>query len=245
MRNSHSDFPDSRHASVSEWPAQYSLPGRRFAAKEEQTLYPDLRFLASTLPRATDGVIVIPEMVGPVGVPDLVAVVRTPALDARLAAGIAPIRTWNDARLVAHCGPTRGLSIESLSHRMGAETKATRRRVMRLERQGALVVSRGLVSRDSRVQPLGRVYALEAKVADWSGAISQALRYATWADGSGVVLARLPRDVARVVDTARDLGVGLALQSKWLVRPRIHRLSTANRLLTSEYIVAALGVQKV
>jgi hypothetical protein len=37
------------------------------------------------------------------------------------------------------------------------------------------------------------------------------------------------------------IGVGLYVDRKWLVRPRLSRLKVPKRLLASEYVLAALG----
>src|SRR5690606_1757739 len=86
----------------------------------------------------------------------------------------------------------------------------------------------------------GRIYALEAKVDDWSRALAQALRYGRWADASGAVVSRLPRDPSPALETASSLGLGLAIGDRWLTRPRVHRLPPAYRLWGSEHFIAAI-----
>ncbi len=232
---------DPPRGRVQEWTSATARAGRRFAPTSERELHPVLRDLASRLPGSVGGVSVIAEMPAPAGLPDLVAIPITPRLFERMSFPHPPLLAWNDARLVAACSSTRAISIAAVARRLEVDEQSTGRRVRRLIRSGALVEdgTRGLV-RPVQLQPVGRVYALEAKVNDWSGGLGQALRYGTWADASAVVLAQLPRDHSRIVHQASQLGLGLALGRRWLVRPRVRRLSVAHRLWASEFVVAAL-----
>lgn len=217
-----------------------SRPGRRFAAIEERELYPALRDLASRLPKASGGIVVIAEMTGPTGLPDLVAVPVTPRLEQRLQLATPPVLSWSDARLAAACSTVRPFSLHTLARRVGEDEGATRRRAQQLVRTGALLSIRSGYVRASALDPIGRIYALEAKVDDWSAGLGQALRYGSWADASAAVLGKLPKDHSRAVDQARQLGLGLALGATWLVRPRVRRLAFAKRFWASEHVVAAI-----
>jgi hypothetical protein len=226
---------------VREWTSATGHPGRQFAPTVERELFPALRDLAARLPGAGAGVWVIGDMPGPNGLPDLLAVPVTPALLTRLAHPCPPLVAWADARLVAACWPSRAIAVETLARKTAGRVDAVRRRVRRLITTGALIEPRpGLVCRAGAVQPVGRLYALEAKVASWSAGFGQALRYGTWADASAVVVARLPTDRTSALAQARDLGIGLALGREWLVRPRVRELDPATRLWASEHVVAAL-----
>lgn len=217
-----------------------SRPGRRFTAVEERELYPALRDLASRLPKASGGIVVIAEMTGPTGLPDLVAVPVTPRLEQRLQLATPPLLSWPHARLAAACSPVRPFSLQTLARRTGEDEHAIRRRAQQLVRMGALLPIRSGYVRASALDPIGRIYALEAKVDDWSAGLGQALRYGSWADASAAVLGKLPKDPSRAVDQARHLGLGLALGATWLVRPRVRRLAFAKRFWASEHVVAAI-----
>lgn len=220
--------------------ATRTRPGRRFLPVAELELGTVLRDIAGRLPGASSGVIVIAEMTGPAGLPDLVAVPVTPKLETRLALACPPVLAFGDARLVMACSSSRSTSLGSLSRRLEVSEEAVRRRARRLERGGVLAATSGGWLRPPGLAPVGRLYALEAKVDDWGGGLGQALRYGGWADASGAVIARLPRDPSRAVAQASLLGVGLAHGRRWLVRPRIRRLSLAHRLWASEHVIAAI-----
>jgi len=217
--------------------------GKRFLPIAERKLDPILRDLAARLPGASAGVIVISEMSGPTGLPDLVALPITPRLRTRLALACPPVLAWGDARLAAACSSSRPLSERLLARRLDVAEGAVHRRARRLEDSGALLsAGRGWI-RPQELQPVGRLYALEAKVDDWNAGLGQALRYGSWADASAAVMAQLPRDPSRVIAQASQLGLGLALGQRWLVRPKIRRLTLAHRLWASEHLIAALGIR--
>lgn len=228
-------------ARVHEWTSVRRRPGRRFEPIAERELDIVLRTLAARLPGAVNGISVITQMPGPYGLPDLVAVPLTPRLEARLNHACPPLISWPDARLVASVPIRRTISLPALCHRLQVEDSAIRRRLTRLVNAGALALAaNGGLLRTDELQPVGRLYALEAKVEDWSAGLGQALRYGTWADASAAVVSRLPKDPSRAIAQATDLGLGLALGDRWLVRPRLRRLQVARRLWASEHVVAAL-----
>jgi hypothetical protein len=133
-----------------------------------------------------------------------------------------------------------GLRASVLADRLRVDEGTVLRRLGRLGRLGYVQPRGSGWSRAAELLPVGRLYALEAKVEDWRGALRQALMYATWADAAGVVLLQLPRDTTTLVQEARRLEIGLAHNERWLVRPRIHRHPLARRLLASEHLVAAM-----
>src|SRR5665647_8805 len=93
----------TRSSRVQEHLASRTRAGRRFVPQAELELSPALRDLAARLPGASFGVIVISEMSGPTGLPDLVALPITPRLKSRLALDCQPLLAWGDARLAAAC----------------------------------------------------------------------------------------------------------------------------------------------
>lgn len=97
------------------------------------------------------------------------------------------------------------------------------------------VESRGSGFRRVRgLEPIGRAYALEAKVSDWQQGVGQALRYSTWCDAAAVVVLRPPRDLSDAKERTFKLGLGLATGGRWVVRPRIGRPHAGLRLAMSE-----------
>lgn len=84
------------------------------------------------------------------------------------------------------------------------------------------------------LEAIGRVYALEAKVKDWQKGISQALRYSTWCDAAAVVLLMPPRDLDDLKARCSSFGLGLGVDGRWIVRPRIGRPNQGLRLAMSE-----------
>lgn len=216
--------------------------GRRFAPSAELELHPVLRDLAAKLPGAVRGVAVIAEMPGPSGLPDLVAVPITEQLATRINYSCPPLVSWSDARLVSAASVNRPFTDASLARRTGVDPADVRRRVGRLLSMGALLEApNGCIVRAPEMQPVGRLYALEAKVDDWSGGLGQALRYGAWADASATVVQRLPRDPSKAISQASELGIGLAHNHRWLVRPKLRRLDAARRLWASEHVVAAIA----
>lgn len=232
---------ESMLARVHEQASLSGRPGRRFAPEAERELEPVLRGLAARLPGAVRGVSVIAEMPGPAGLPDLVAVPLTPALAQRLTYWSPPLLSWPDVRLVAAASVNRPLTVSVLARRLTTSEQGIRRHVSRLVHCGALTLTEsGCVLRPAAIKPVGTLYALEAKVDNWSAGLDQALRYSAWADASAVVVSRLPRDHSKAVTLARTLQLGLAHGPRWLVRPMVRRLEFARRLWASEHVVAAL-----
>src|SRR4051812_12851029 len=73
-------------------------PGRRFQPTHERALLRSALSAAGQLPGAHRGVLVVPEMSGPYGIPDLTALVGDPAaLSARLDLPVPPLLHEVDA----------------------------------------------------------------------------------------------------------------------------------------------------
>ena len=97
-----------------------------------------------------------------------------------------------------------------------------------------MMESEGTYRRHPDLEPIGHTYAFEAKVADWGKGLTQALRYLAWADSASIVLLDPPKTLTRVTYQCRSLGVGLAVEDTWKVRPRLGRPNQALRLAASE-----------
>lgn len=87
---------------------------------------------------------------------------------------------------------------------------------------------------------LGRLWAIEAKVEEWQSGLAQAHRYRLWADGAVLVLGRARVPVEAIAADARHYRVGLAIDGRWVVRPRASLPDDATRLQASEHMLAAL-----
>lgn len=210
-------------------------PGRRFEPTEERLLDRDLVVLASHLPGASESLYLSREVVGPRGIADLVATTRAePGLRIRQELGLAPLTNPSDVAVVAATKARRTLTVASIALHLGLSTEQVVRRAASLVSRGYLIRVGNGIRRAEGISPLGRAYALEAKVNDWQKGLSQALRYGAWCDATAVALLRPPRDLTEVRRRYEHFGVGLAVRDRWLIRPRLGRPQPAMRLLASE-----------
>lgn len=224
-----------------DWPATPSPAGQRYLPIEEQLLGPALRELASRLPNAPSGVLAALEFAGPNGIADFVATVGfRRQLAARLETSVPPITRASEVAVLSVVPVNRTVGSQAIARRLGFTDRQVQDAGRSLERVGAIQRVGAGYRRHPGMEPVGRMYALEAKVRDWRRATSQALRYLTWADAAGVVLLHPPAQVEEARGRLRELGIGLAIGSKWLVRPRIHPNRTALRFLASEVFVASV-----
>jgi hypothetical protein len=189
---------------------------------------------------------IVREMAGPIGIPDLTALLHDPlVLQARLALGIPPLLHQVDAAVVAVTPTRQPRSAKAIAHILRWPEATILRRIPSLIRNGALVkVKDDRYVRVEAIRPLGRIYAVESKVRDWRRAVQQARGYSVWTDSYVLVLGPLgPKTVERVKsEVASDRG-GLIVDGRWLIRPVVRTLSPARRLWASEHLVAALGEQ--
>lgn len=212
-----------------------SRPGRRFEPTVERLLDDDLVTLAMRLPGASEGLAVTREFPGGRGVADIVAVTRWQEdLQRRIAMPIPFLRNETDCAVVAAFAPNQTRTVRSVGKRLGMSEEQVARRVRALVETGHVHAHGSGFRRADGLEPIGRAYALEAKVNDWQKGISQALRYSMWCDAAAVVLLRPPRDLGEVKSRCSRLGLGLAVGSKWVVRPRIGRPHSGLRLSMSE-----------
>jgi hypothetical protein len=217
--------------------------GRRFEPIHELELETDALRAARALPGAHRGLVVLRELAGPFGVPDLVAVVGAPELlEERLALGVPPLLNQVDAGVVAAAAPRARRTVETLARRVGWPVASVRRRLPELIRIGALIAAGpGSYVRPAPLQPVGRLYAIETKVKDWRRALRQARTYSLWCDSYVLVMASLSSGShATVMEAVTQDGAGLLVGGQWLQRPRLGRRSPAQRVWGSEHLVAAL-----
>ncbi len=224
--------------------AASSLGGRRFEPVQERLLDADIRAAADRL-RLPPGRlnVLIPECPLPVGLPDLlVASLDQAALHRRLAVGAPPILSEPATRLATSLSATRPATADSLAGLLGLTHRQASRVLLGLAKVGAVHREGERWLRTDGFGPVGRTYALEAKVDDWRSGLDQCLRYGAHADSTTLVLPRMSQRVrASAVSKFSALGVGLYVDGKLLVRPRLSRLKAHKRLLASEYVLAAIG----
>lgn len=228
----HRDPPASQALRVV---ASDSRPGRRFEPTAERSLDGDLVTLAKHLPGAAEGLAIAREFPGGRGVADIVAVTRwQEQLQRRIALQLPYLRNETDCAVVSALSSNQTRTVPNLGKRLGMSDEQLTRRLR------ALVVSRhaeahgGGFRRVQGLEPIGRAYALEAKVSDWQQGMRQALRYSVWCDAAAVVLLRPPRDLDQVKARCSTLSLGLAVGGRWVLRPRLGRPHGGLRLAMSE-----------
>jgi hypothetical protein len=217
--------------------------GRRFEPTHEVALHPDALAACASLPGAHRGVLVVREMTGPIGIPDLTALVGDPSkLQERLGLDVPPVLNRLDAAIVATTPVNVPRSAEALAKSLDWPIGTITRRIPGLVRNGALIqADRNRYVRPEQLQPLGRLYAIEAKVRDRRAAISQARTYGAWADGYVLIMGSLSQRPLQLLteDVDADRG-GLMVNGEWLRRPRIIRHDHIRRLWSSEHLVEAV-----
>jgi hypothetical protein len=224
-----------------EWIPAFSPAGRRFEPTAERALEPVIKTLASRLPGSASGVLAASQFAGPSGIADLVAVTKAQLLlAARIRTGTPPLRSLSDASVVATVAIRRTTTASHVARVLGISEVQTTRRLRQLSESGFLFQDGSGYRRCPEFVPIGRMYALEAKVSDWRGAIAQALRYVRWADAAAVVLLKGPRDLRNLKDYAKTLRIGVAIGNQWIVKPVLQPVAPGLRLLASEMFVAAI-----
>jgi hypothetical protein len=152
----------------------------------------------------------------------------------RIALQLPFLDNETDCTVVAAFSPNQTRTVTGVAKRLGMSDEQIVRRLRPLA-AGGYVEARGSgFRRVQGLEPIGRAYALEAKVSDWQQGVGQALRYSTWCDAAAVVLLRPPRDLSDARSRSSKLGLGLAAGGRWLVRPRIGRPHAGLRLAMSE-----------
>jgi hypothetical protein len=206
-------------------------------------LYEPALAALGALPGARDGLLVVIEMAGPFGVPDIVALVGPQdRVVRRLETPVPPLIHEVDAAVTAVAMPNAARSAEYLARTLGWPIETVCRRIPHLARIGALLeTAPKRYVRHPALQPLGRLYAVEAKVENWRRAVAQARTYNLWADSYvlalGDVSARVGRDAQ---DAVAEDGAGLLVNNRWVRRPRVRPRNPARRLWAAEHLVAAV-----
>lgn len=231
------DFHISRSHAIREFEGQ-PRPGHHFEPTTERLLDEDLLTLSTRLPNASDGVAFVREFVGGRGVADAVAITGWHAATrARVALGLPPLLNETDCAIVAVLSPNQTRTIATLTRKLGMSQNQLVRRIRPLTTAGYVQVSGSGYRRVRGLEPIGRAYALEAKVSDWRQGISQALRYSTWCDAAAIVLLKDPRNLDEVKARCSALGLGFAANGRWIRRPRISHPNPGLRLAMSEQFV--------
>jgi hypothetical protein len=217
--------------------------GRRFAPTHELALVEPALAACRQLPGAAGHLLVLQEMTGPIGIPDLTALVGDESLiGSRLTLRVPPLLHQVDAAVAAVAHPSRARSAGTLARMLNWPEDTVSRRLSALLKVGALTeVKSNRFVRPGELQPLGRLYAVEAKVANWSQALRQARSYSVWADAYVIVLGSLSQRSAVQLhqEVTMDRG-GLIVAGRWVRRPAVRKLSRARRLWAAEHLVAAL-----
>lgn len=211
-----------------------------FEPRAERALHPALIDIAHHLPGASRGCLAMADFQGPWGVPDLAALVARPAnREVRQAAGVPPLLAEHDCRLVTYSNAW--IELEELGRRARVTTGQVERRVSRLIRIGALERGpTGKLRSNPSIKPMGRLWALEAKVSDWRRGLAQAHRYRMWADASVLALGDTRASREAISRDARSLRIAVWISGRWLIRPQLAAPDRARRLWASEHAVAAL-----
>jgi hypothetical protein len=217
--------------------------GRRFEPTHELALADDAVQACRMLPGAHRGLLIIAEMAGPIGIPDLTALVGDlDRLDRRLALDVPPLLHEVDAAVAAVAHPRRAQSPEAMAAALGWPAGTVLRRVPYLLRAGALERrSPTTYVRPLDIRPVGRIYAVEAKVRDRTAALQQARTYSVWADSYVLVMGPLTDESLRRLreDVDHDQG-GLMVAGRMLRRPVRRNIPPSRRLWAAEHMVAAL-----
>lgn len=220
-----------------------SRPGRLFEAVQEASLYPAALDAARSLPGASAGILVVPEMFGPLGVPDfLVMVGGDKVLNARLSSGIPPILSELDCSVIASLYSARPRSATAVADSLGWTVDNVAVRLQQLKKTGAVSETpSGRFLRHSSLSSGGTLYAIEVKVRDWPQAVRQSRGYRTWANNYVVVLGPIGEQARSSVTAEVEAdGAGLFIDGKWIRKPSRRLPEPLRSLMGFEHLVASL-----
>jgi hypothetical protein len=217
-------------------------PGRLFQPDDERSLMAVARRVIADLEGADEGALALREMHSPFGVPDLTVVVGNPApRKSRLRLSVPPLLNEIDAGVVAVASKTVPRTADRLASSLGWPLATLERRIPGLLKSRALrEIKPARYVRRAALEPIGTVYAVELKMADWKRALTQGRTYRTWANAYLLIVdyvseGSLP-DLVQAV--RRDRG-GLVVAGSWIVKPKRSPRDPARRLWTSEHVIAA------
>lgn len=220
--------------------------GRRFEPVAELGLMVEARKATRRLPGARAGLLVLDDVAGPYGVPDLVAVTGSAeVLARRQALSVPPLLNQVDASIAAVTSPTSARSVQAIARRLGWPSSTVARRISALLRSGALEEWRsGTFVRPKDLVPIGRTFAIELKVRDWQRALHQGRSYQLWTDAYVLVMPTISgyAEMSLVKAAITDRS-GVVINGKWKVRPMIDRPEHIRSLWGSEHVLAAMGGQ--
>jgi hypothetical protein len=212
-----------------------------FRPVAEANLMASMLELAAGLRGAQEGVLALSELKGPFGVADLLVVVGPhEALQSRLATGVPPLLNEIDVLIAGALAQGRGLTVDQLAARTRVSGQVIKRRLAGLRRLRAVQKIRGVWHGDSRLMPVGRLFAFEAKTDDWRQGLDQACRYQLWTHAAILVMGRLPNQPEALFSRIADRGLGLASPAGWMARPRLQQRDPGRALWGSEHVVAGL-----
>lgn len=233
---------DKRASQINSLETSRPRAGRRFEPTHELEILPDALRTARGLPGAHRGLVTVSEMTGPNGIPDFTALVGDERkLDLRLACDVPPLLNEVDAGVVSMSAVRQARSAEQLATSLGWPESTVARRLPSLVRAGALREQDGRFTRHEALQPLGRMYAIEAKVSDWRRALRQGRLYSLWADNYVLVLGPLTDAASTLVLHQVEIdGAGLVIDGRWRRKPSSSKLSAQKRVWAAEHLVAAL-----
>lgn len=221
--------------------SQEQLP-QAFPPRDERRLHPALVSLAEALAARYGGGVLVEEFAGPYGRADFVLVDYEPeVLKSRLAAGLPPIRTGSHTKVIGALSSRYARPADEVAARTGLWLPTVERSLSSLVRSGAISkTADARYRRHPALVPVASLLALEAKLSDWGRAIEQARKYALWSHRTVVVLETLTNKEA-TLSRARRLGLGVAVESSLLVRPRQRRIPDHLALQASEALLETLA----
>lgn len=182
-------------------------------------------------------------MSGPLGVPDFLAMVGGgKALEARLESGIPPILSEMDCSIISCLYPSRPRSARLIAGHLNWSEESVHSRLQQLQRTGAVLETQsGMFIRHSSLAKAGTLYAIEAKVRDWSQALRQSRGYRTWANNYVVVLGPIGEQARRAVESEVEADeAGLFIDGTWVRKPSRRFPNPLRGLMGFEHLVASL-----